>query len=46
MSDDLKEDFDQGFVYEKSKDVLTRGQIITKDVCGVTYSKERVDLLM
>ena len=45
MSDELKEDFEQGFVYEKTKDVLTKGHIVTKIVCGVTYNKERVDLV-
>ena len=45
MPDDLKEDYDKGFVYEKTKDILTRGHIVTNVVCGVTHNKERVDLV-
>ena len=45
MPDDLKEDYDKGFVYEKTKDILTRGHIVTNVVCGVSHNKERVDLV-
>ena len=45
MPEDLKEDFEQGFVYEKTKDILTRGHIVTEVHHGVTLNKERVDLV-
>ena len=45
MSEDQKHDYEQGFVFEKTKDILTKGHVVTKVVCGVTYNKERVDLV-
>ena len=45
MSDDMKEEFDLGFVFEKTKDVITRGYLVTKTVCGVALNKERIDLV-
>ena len=45
MPEDMKEDYEQGFVFERTKDILTRGHIVTKEFCGVTLNKERIDLV-
>ena len=45
MPEEDKEDFEKGFVYEKTKDILTRGHIVTIVHCGVTLNKERIDLV-
>ena len=45
MPEDMKEEFEQGFVFEKTKDILTRGHIVTKEFCGLTLNKERIDLV-
>ena len=45
MPEEDKEDFEKGFVYEKTKDILTRGHIVTMVHCGVTLNKDRIDLV-
>ena len=41
----MPKDIKQGFVYEKTKDILTRGHVVTMVHCGVTLNKVRIDLV-
>ena len=45
MPEDLKEDYDKGFVFDKTKDILTRGHVVTKVICGVAQNKDGIDLV-
>ena len=45
IGNEQKADYEKGFVFEKTKDILTKGHIVTKTVCGVVTNKERVDLV-
>ena len=45
IQDEQKADYDKGFVFEKTKDILTKGHVVTTTICGVVQNKERVDLV-
>ena len=46
MPESLKADFEKGFAFEKTKDILTRGHIGTTVHQRVTLNKDMTDLML